>query len=67
MRTPDECRQKAAGLEEQAETATSDARRRAYLELAGQWRRLADRYENRVHDDPEVLRRRWPPRRPPLN
>ena len=67
MRTPEECRQKAAGLEEQAEVATSDTRRRAYLELAGQWRRLADRYESRAHDDPEAIRQRWPARKPRLN
>lgn len=45
MRTPEECRRKAEGLEIEAEASATDTRRRAYMDLADHWRKLADRYE----------------------
>jgi len=39
---------KAAGLEDEARRISSDSRRRAYLDLADHWRRLADRYEDQA-------------------
>ncbi len=65
MRTPEQCRAKADGLEREARAAESDLRREAYLELAEHWRRLAERYETGLDRlDPVRL---WPQRKPRLN
>jgi hypothetical protein len=42
MRTPDQCRAKAEDLEREAGTSKSDLRRKALLDLAENWRRLAE-------------------------
>jgi hypothetical protein len=50
MRTPDECRAKAADLEREARASKSDVRRQAFLELADHWRRLAAAHGRRQEE-----------------
>lgn len=42
MLTSEQCRAKAEDLEREARTSKSAVRRDAFLDLADQWRRLAD-------------------------
>jgi len=65
MRTPDQCRAKAADLEQEAKASKSDIRRQAFLDLAEHWRRLAESHGAR-HRDVEMFAP-WARRRSHVN
>lgn len=67
MRTPEQCKAKAADLEREARASKTDTRRQAFLELADHWRRLADMRVDRPAESAFELGRRWPRRASRVN
>jgi hypothetical protein len=65
MRTPEQCRAKAADLEREAQASKSEVRRQAFLELADHWRRLAEAHGRR-HEEAEAFAP-WARRRSRVN
>jgi hypothetical protein len=45
MRTPEQCMAKAEDLEREADGSATEIRRKAYMDLARHWRRLAERHD----------------------
>jgi len=67
MRTPEQCLAKAADLEHEARVSNNETRRQAFLELADQWRRLADAQARSRRVEPVEETGRWRLRRPAVN